>query len=181
MDYRNTITVKQYVSPIGCILLGSVQDSLVLCDWQTDTHSQKIKKRLEQILSATYREGTSGVIEAAQSQLEEYFSGKRQNFDLHLALVGTDFQKTVWKALLSIPYGETVSYAALARIIGKPKAVRAVANANNANALSVVIPCHRVIGSNRTLTGYGGGLDIKLKLLELETKHSLYNLHENRT
>lgn len=64
---------------------------------------------------------------------------------------------------------------------GKPKAVRAVANANNANALSVVIPCHRVIGSNRTLTGYGGGLDIKLKLLELETKHSLYNLHENRT
>ncbi|EJX03477.1 methylated-DNA--protein-cysteine S-methyltransferase [gut metagenome] len=109
------------------------------------------------------------MIEWAQVQLSDYFSGKRKSFELPLYLSGTDFQLSVWNELIQIPYGNTISYAELARRIGRPTAIRAVANANNANPLSVFIPCHRVIGSNCELVGYGGGLAIKEQLLRLET------------
>src|SRR5687768_14346159 len=101
-------------------------------------------------------------------QLNEYFSGKRQKFDLELAPKGTPFQLAVWNALIEIPYGDTISYAELARRIGKPSAVRAVGAANGANPIPVIIPCHRVIGSNGTLTGYGGGIERKQWLLAHE-------------
>jgi methylated-DNA-[protein]-cysteine S-methyltransferase len=101
-------------------------------------------------------------------QLSEYFSGKRTVFELDLALRGTPFQLDVWNALRGIPYGDTISYAELARRIGKPNAVRAVGAANGANPIPVIIPCHRVIGSNGTLTGYGGGIERKQWLLALE-------------
>jgi methylated-DNA-[protein]-cysteine S-methyltransferase len=101
-------------------------------------------------------------------QLFEYFSGKRQVFELDLAPRGTEFQLAVWNALVAIPYGDTISYAELARRIGKPSAVRAVGAANGANPIPVIIPCHRVIGSNGTLTGYGGGIERKQWLLALE-------------
>lgn len=108
------------------------------------------------------------IIESATAQLDEYFACKRQTFDIPLLFAGTDFQKTVWNTLLSIPYGKTISYGEMARLIGKPRAVRAVANANGANAISIFAPCHRVIGSDNTLTGYGGGLAVKEYLLKLE-------------
>jgi methylated-DNA-[protein]-cysteine S-methyltransferase len=101
-------------------------------------------------------------------QLADYFSGKRKEFDLELAPRGTAFQLAVWNALREIPYGDTISYAELARRIGKPSAVRAVGAANGANPIPVIIPCHRVIGSNGTLTGYGGGIERKQWLLALE-------------
>jgi methylated-DNA-[protein]-cysteine S-methyltransferase len=101
-------------------------------------------------------------------QLAEYFSGKRTVFALDLAPRGTPFQLAVWNALLEIPYGDTISYAELARRIGKPSAVRAVGAANGANPIPIIIPCHRVIGSNGTLTGYGGGIERKQWLLALE-------------
>ena len=101
-------------------------------------------------------------------QLDEYFAKKRKEFDLPLMFVGTEFQKSVWDALLSIPYGKTESYGALAARLGRPKSVRAVAGANGANAISIIVPCHRVIGSNHSLTGYGGGIEAKRYLLELE-------------
>ncbi len=101
-------------------------------------------------------------------QLSEYFAGKRTVFELDLALRGTTFQLDVWNALRDIPYGDTISYAELARRIGKPNAVRAVGTANGANPIPVIIPCHRVIGSNGTLTGYGGGIERKQWLLALE-------------
>lgn len=101
-------------------------------------------------------------------QLSEYFAGKRTVFELDLALRGTTFQLDVWNALRDIPYGDTISYAELARRIGKPNAVRAVGAANGANPIPVIIPCHRVIGSNGTLTGYGGGIERKQWLLALE-------------
>ncbi len=101
-------------------------------------------------------------------QLNEYFSGKRQTFDLELAPRGTPFQLAVWNALLEVPYGDTISYAELARRIGKLAAVRAVGAANGANPIPVIIPCHRVIGSNGTLTGYGGGIERKQWLLAHE-------------
>lgn len=106
--------------------------------------------------------------EAAIAQLEEYFAGRRQSFHLPLAPEGTSFQRMVWQALIEIPYGETVSYGELARRIGRPQASRAVGLANGANPLPIVIPCHRVIGADGSLTGFGGGLDIKRKLLALE-------------
>jgi methylated-DNA-[protein]-cysteine S-methyltransferase len=102
------------------------------------------------------------------SQLDEYFAGTRKRFDVELGAKGTDFQRVVWRALVEIPYGETVSYGELARRIGHPLAPRAVGLANGANPLPIIVPCHRVIGSNGSLTGFGGGLDVKRKLLELE-------------
>jgi methylated-DNA-[protein]-cysteine S-methyltransferase len=101
-------------------------------------------------------------------ELEEYFAGTRREFDFLLDLRGTDFQVACWRALLAIPYGETRSYAAIARAVGKPNAFRAVGMANNRNPVAIVVPCHRVIASDGTLCGYGGGLDVKRKLLELE-------------
>jgi methylated-DNA-[protein]-cysteine S-methyltransferase len=115
-----------------------------------------------------------GWVEAAEKtapyarQLEEYFAGRRRQFDLPLDLHGTEFQKRCWQELLKIPYGETRSYADVARAIGKPSAVRAVGLANGQNPIAIIVPCHRVIGSDGSLTGYGGGLETKRKLLELE-------------
>lgn len=106
----------------------------------------------------------------AAQQLAEYFEGKRTAFDLPLSPVGTPFQMAVWQALLEIPYGETRSYGEIAAAIGNPKASRAVGMACNRNPIWIVIPCHRVVGSNRALTGYAGGLDMKRVLLELEQK-----------
>jgi methylated-DNA-[protein]-cysteine S-methyltransferase len=107
-------------------------------------------------------------LEKASTQLEAYFAGELKAFDLDLMTTGTPFQRRVWHALADIPYGETISYGELARWIKNPRAVRAVGRANGANPIAIVLPCHRVIGSNGTLTGYGGGLDRKAKLLALE-------------
>jgi methylated-DNA-[protein]-cysteine S-methyltransferase len=109
-----------------------------------------------------------------RAQLEEYFAGERTVFDLELDLAGTPFQRRVWRALQDIPYGETISYGELARRIGNPSAVRAVGLANGRNPVSIVVPCHRVIGSDGSLTGYGGGLPRKRYLLELEQGTTLF-------
>lgn len=162
------IKTKRYESPCGILLLGSYEDKLCLCDWQKEKPHDYIGKRLKRFLQTDFEEGTSEVIEKAVRQLDDFFAGKRKEFDVPLLFVGTDFQKTVWNELLKIPFGTTVSYGEMARRIGMPKAVRAVANANGANAISILAPCHRVIGSDHSLTGYGGGLDVKRTLLELE-------------
>jgi len=106
----------------------------------------------------------------AIEQLKAYFAGKLTRFDLTLAPAGTPFQQSVWSALLEIPYGETTSYGAVAKLIGRPNAIRAVGAANGANPIPIVIPCHRVIGSNGKLTGFGGGLPTKEHLLKLESR-----------
>lgn len=162
------IKTKRYESPCGILLLGSYEDKLCLCDWQKEKHHDYVSRRLKRFLQTDFEEGTSEVIEKAVRQLDDFFAGKRKEFDVPLLFVGTDFQKTVWNELLKIPFGTTVSYGEIARRIGMPKAVRAVANANGANAISILAPCHRVIGSDHSLTGYGGGLDVKRTLLELE-------------
>lgn len=115
-----------------------------------------------------YVQKETELIKRTKMQLEEYFAGKRKNFDLPLAAEGTDFQKKVWNALLEIPYGKTVSYGELAKKLGKPKAARAVGGACNKNPICIIVPCHRVIGANGNLTGYAFGLDFKRKLLQLE-------------
>lgn len=110
-------------------------------------------------------------LEEARAQLDAYFAGKRASFALPLAAAGTPFQQQVWRALQDIPCGETISYGELARRIGQPSAARAVGAANGQNPLAIVVPCHRVIGSNGALTGYAGGLNIKQALLQLEARH----------
>lgn len=169
MKEKNIIKTKRYESPCGTLLLGSFDDKLCLCDWQVEKHRDHVNRRLKRILNAEFEEGTSEVIEKAVKQLDEFFAGQRKEFDVPLLFTGTDFQKTVWNELLEIPFGMTISYGEMARRIGMPKAVRAVANANGANSMSIFAPCHRVIGSDHSLTGYGGGLASKRFLLELET------------
>ena len=166
---ENIIKTKLYESPCGTLLLGSFGDKLCLCDWQVEKHRDHVDGRLKRVLRAEFEEGTSDVIEETVRQLDEFFAGKRREFDIPLLFVGTDFQRKVWNELLNIPYGQTISYGEMARRIGMPKSVRAVANANGSNAISILAPCHRVIGSDGSLTGYGGGLAAKRMLLELES------------
>lgn len=166
------IVVKEYDAPCGRLVLGAFANRLCLCDWVHGKHREQNEQRLRRILSADFHTGTSSLLDAAALQLDEYFAGQRRRFDIPLLLTGTGFQKKVWQALLEIPYGATVSYSGLAVRIGLPRAVRAVANANGANAISIFAPCHRVIGSDNSLTGYAGGLPAKQYLLGLEQKNN---------
>jgi methylated-DNA-[protein]-cysteine S-methyltransferase len=129
---------------------------------------KSVDDRIKKLLDADYIEADDEVLKETRKQIDEYFIMQRQEFTLPLLMVGTEFQKSVWNALLKIPYGKTASYLELSKIIGNEKAVRAVANANGANAIALIIPCHRIIGTNGKLTGYGGGLPLKKKLLDLE-------------
>lgn len=172
-----TIFLQTYHSPCGEILLGSYDGRLCLCDWMTDAgRREAVDKRLRHLLDAAFEPGSSDVTRQASEELDAYFAHRQTAFSVPLLLAGTDFQKRVWNELLTIPYGETVSYAELAQRVGNPKAVRAVASANRMNALSIFVPCHRVIGSNRQLTGYAGGLQAKTYLLNLEQENmNLFN------
>ena len=114
------------------------------------------------------KENENSIVKDTKNQLDEYFNNKRQVFNLPINPIGTDFQKKVWAELLKIPYGQTASYREIAVKIGNPKASRAVGSANNKNPIAIIIPCHRVIGANKKLTGYAGGLDKKQMLLDLE-------------
>lgn len=157
-----------YESPCGTLMLGSLGDHLCLCDWQGEKNRDHVANRLRRLLDASFIDGTSAVIDTAIVQLNEYFAGQRKEFYIPLLFAGTDFQRKVWDALLSIPFGQTISYSEMARQIEMPKAIRAVANANGANAISIFAPCHRVIGHNHTMTGYAGGIAAKRYLLALE-------------
>lgn len=172
MEINSIIQIQRYHSPCGDLMLGSFEGKLCLCDWAAEKHRDVVDIRLRKVLQADYEEKTSDIIQETRKQLDEYFDGRRTVFDIPLLFVGTDFQKKVWHKLLEIPYGTTISYGELAAQLGMPKAVRAVANANGANAISIIAPCHRVIGSDRSLTGYGGGLEAKRVLLTLELDKS---------
>lgn len=169
MKGNDRIITGRYESPCGTLMLGSFADRLCLCDWQMGhEHNNRVNGRLRRMLGAEFEAGGSPVIDEAKIQLDEYFAGARREFDVPLLFAGTDFQRRVWAALPTIPYGQTISYGEMARRIGMPTAVRAVANANGANAISIFAPCHRVIGSDRKLTGYAGGLAAKTFLLQME-------------
>ena len=174
-----TILKHYYQSPYGELIIGSIDNKLCLCDWRYRRMRQSIDKRLESYLHATFDEVKAKdctIIQQTISQLTEYFTKKRQSFDIPLLFCGTDFQQKIWRALITVPYGTTSTYAKLAQRINNPKAIRAVANANGANALSIIVPCHRIIGSNGELLGYAGGLNAKKKLLNLEAIHINHSL-----
>ena len=160
MRYMTTIE-----SPVGPLALMSDGTSLtaVLFDDERETRRRK---------EAIVTDEAATPFPQARRELAEYFAGKRTTFEVPLAPEGTAFQRKVWSALLRVPYGATATYGDIARQIGAPKAVRAVGAANGRNPIAIVVPCHRVIGANGTLTGYGGGLDRKRVLLDLETAHA---------
>ncbi len=162
------VAIQYYQSPFGLLILGAYEEQLVLCNWVYRKKSKGIDERIQSFLKAEYVEKRTDLIDAVENQLAEYFTGQRKTFEINLLLIGSEFQKKVWKALLTVAYGETSSYLALSNEIGNPAAIRAVAAANGANAISIIIPCHRIIGSDGKLVGYGGGLYAKKKLLELE-------------
>ena len=164
----NKISITYYKSPIGELLLGSYDGKLCLADFRYRRMRTSIDNRIQKGLKAEYVEQSSKVIEETIKEMKEYFAGERKDFDIPLLMVGTDFQKSVWKGLIQVPYGTTASYLELSKRIGNEKAVRAVASANGANSIAILVPCHRIIGSNGDLVGYAGGLDVKRKLLELE-------------
>lgn len=145
-------------SPVGTLCIVGNERGITSIEYVKKHH----------VRPANAEEKETPLLKQAAKELTEYFEGKRRHFNLPLDEQGTDFQKCVWAALREIPYGETRSYKEIAEKAGSPKGCRAVGMANNRNPISIVTPCHRVIGADGTLTGYGGGLDIKKKLLELE-------------
>lgn len=175
---KGYILYSTYKTPIGEFIIGVMNDRLCLLDYVNRGNNasrtrKTIDKRLTSLLNADMCEldekTSNPLIVKTKQQLDEYLQGQRKTFDLPLLTAGTEFQKQVWQALQNIPYGETCSYGMLAKKLNNEKAVRAVAGANGANAISIVIPCHRVIGSNGSLGGYAGGLDVKKALLALES------------
>ncbi|WP_078597470.1 methylated-DNA--[protein]-cysteine S-methyltransferase [Evansella clarkii] len=156
-------------SPIGKLTVGKSEKGICFVEFGSSEETKPlIEKWLQsKLMNVKLVEDTEQLHEAAM-QINEYFSGERRDFDLPLDLRGTQFQNLVWNQVKTIPYGETRSYKHIAMEIGAPKAVRAIGGANNQNPVPLIIPCHRVIGSNGSMVGYGGGLDKKVQLLTLE-------------
>ena len=148
-----------YDSPVGCLRIFENGKGITLIKFLSDTKDQ-----------LTTTEADTPLLKEAVQQLADYFSGKRKDFTLPLDLQGTEFQLRTWNALRAIPYGETRTYKQIAEAIGCPKGCRAVGLANNRNPIAIVVPCHRVIGMDGSLTGYAGGLDIKERLLAIEKR-----------
>lgn len=169
MDKRTDTTQKRHVykmvdSPVGRLTVVATDDGLAGILWEKE-RPRRVRLHVEA------EDNGHPVLLETERQLGEYFAGQRKTFTMTLDLTGTAFQRKVWAALLTIPFGETRSYAQIARQIGHPGAVRAVGAANGRNPVSIVAPCHRVIGSTGTLTGFAGGLDAKARLLALEASH----------
>lgn len=162
------ISIQYHKTSVGELILGSIEGNLCLADWRYRRMRSTVDNRLRRVLDAVYVVESSSVIELTISQLTEYFEGNRKEFELPIQLAGTDFQKSVWETLMTIPFGKTESYLGLSRKLGDENAIRAVASANGANAISIIVPCHRIIGSDGDLVGYAGGLPAKKKLLTLE-------------
>jgi len=162
------INIQYFKSDYGELILGAYQGKLCLCDWRYRKMRRAIDKRITELLDASYLLQNDAVIVQTIDQLKQYFCGQRQEFDLPLLFAGTEFQQRVWQQLIKVRYGITSSYLELSAQLGNVKAIRAVATANGANAISIIVPCHRIIGSDGKLVGYAGGLDVKKKLLQLE-------------
>ncbi len=150
--------------------MGEYEEKLCLFDWKYRKMRGQVDRRIQNGLHGQYIEGDCPLFSVLEKQLDEYLLKKREIFDVPLLTVGSDFQKSVWEKLLTIPYGRTESYMGLSNMLNNPKAIRAVASANGANAISIIIPCHRIIGSDGSLGGYAGGLSVKQKLLNLENQ-----------
>ncbi len=165
------IDVKRIETPIGSMIACANNNGICMLEFNDRKSLEKELQDIAKFFNATIVQGENPHFKNLEKELSEYFEGKRKEFTIPLSPVGTDFQRNVWEILRSIPYAKTKSYLEQAQILGNPKATRAVANANGLNKISILIPCHRVIGSNGKLTGYGGGVWRKQFLLDLERKN----------
>ena len=165
---EKVVDLKRIETPLGTMIACADENGICMLEFSDRKALPTELKEISKHFNANIIQGENPHFKILEQELVEYFAGKRQIFTVPLSLVGTAFQKKVWEVLRGIPYGTTRSYQQQANILGNPKAVRAVANANGLNKISIIIPCHRVIGTNGTLTGYGGGIWRKQKLLELE-------------
>ena len=162
------IHIQYHQTKIGELILGAFDQKLCLLDFRYRKKRTTIDHRIKRELEADFIEQSDAVTNTAKQQIDAYLAGNRRLFNIPLLMTGSDFQKQVWNKLMEVTYGTTCSYAQLAKQMHHEKAVRAVANANGANAIALIIPCHRIIGSNGQLTGYAGGLAAKQYLLHLE-------------
>jgi methylated-DNA-[protein]-cysteine S-methyltransferase len=158
------LSYKYFASPVGKLKLVASETGLMAILWENDNPR---RVRLDDLVEDNHQ----SILVETERQLTEYFAGKRDVFSIPLDMRGTAFQKDVWRALQEIPFGKTLSYGQIAKLLGRPKASRAVGAANGRNPISIVVPCHRVIGSSGKLTGFAGGLETKAHLLNLETSH----------
>jgi methylated-DNA-[protein]-cysteine S-methyltransferase len=161
-----SLAYKTIDSPVGKLKLVASEKGLVAVLWDNDRRENDKPSHVR--LEGLVEDGGCAILIEAERQLGEYFAGRRKTFSVPLDIRGTSFQKSVWDALLAIPFGETRSYGQLAAQLGNAKAMRAVGAANGRNPIPIIVPCHRVIGSSGKLTGFGGGLEVKARLLDLE-------------
>ncbi|MFN8241305.1 MAG: methylated-DNA--[protein]-cysteine S-methyltransferase [Bacteroidales bacterium] len=159
---------SSFDSPLGKLTAASVDDKICMLEFSDSNRVAGTLEELSALTGYTPSESTGGILTDLSFQLDEYFSGKRKVFDLPVKFFGSDFRIRVWNELLRIPYGETRTYLQQTLLLGDSKAIRAVASANGANRIAILVPCHRVMGANGKLTGYAGGIWRKRWLLELE-------------
>lgn len=169
VSHRQIIFTDIFHSPCGMMLLADYNGKLCMSDWMINPHNPHTMECLQNNLYTVFEERCTPLLECVKKQLCEYFEGIRMTFDIPLFYIGSSFQCSVMRALKNIPYGTTTTYAEIACKIGNPRSVRAVAHAIACNPLSIIIPCHRVVGSNHRLTGYAGGLEAKRFLINLES------------
>lgn len=170
---HQVIYVTRILTPLGPMLAACVDDKLCMLEFTDRKMLETELSTLNKLLKANFLPGHHPLFDQLSQELKEYFEGERTDFDIPLITPGTEFQNSVWRVLLEIPYGETRSYADQAIKLGNLKAIRAVATANGYNRISIIVPCHRVIGKDGSLVGYGGGLNRKKFLLQLEAKHKV--------
>jgi len=167
-----SLFTKYIETPVGPMWMAANDEGICLFEFEDRRRIEQIMKRITHLLNTDFVVGDHRYHALLEAQMNEYFAGTRKEFDLPLNLVGSEFQKKVWTGLLDIPYGKTRSYKEQSIYLGDEKAIRAVAGANGQNSIAIIVPCHRVIGSSGSLTGYGGGLPRKQWLLDHESKYS---------
>ena len=170
---QKQIEIQFHKTSVGEFVVGSIEHSICLLDYRWRKRRSFIDQRIKSSFNATFIEQNNPLLEKVKTQIDRYLNAELKIFEFPINLVGSDFQKSVWKTLKTIPYGETRSYLQLTEMLGISKSsVRAVANANGANAIALAIPCHRIIGSDGSLVGYAGGLQTKKRLLGIEKRNS---------
>ncbi|HDL7425623.1 TPA: methylated-DNA--[protein]-cysteine S-methyltransferase [Yersinia enterocolitica] len=170
-EQTQIIIIQRFTTPLGPMFVCATERGVCLLEFTDRRMLETEFHDLQRLLNARIMSGENSHTRQAEKEISEYFSGTRQQFELTLDAPGSDFQRSVWQGLSAVPYGQTSHYQALSGQIGKPNAVRAVAAANGANRIALVIPCHRVIGKDGSMTGYGGGIARKEWLIEHERKH----------
>ncbi|HMI02999.1 MAG TPA: methylated-DNA--[protein]-cysteine S-methyltransferase [Pedobacter sp.] len=166
------INMTEFSTPLGPMLAGATSEGICLLEFTNRIRLEKEFSELQRLLNATMQPGSNQHLDQLENELSEYFEGKRKSFSVPLHTPGNEFAQTVWKTLLEIPYGKTCSYKEQAEMMNNPKAIRAIASTNGRNRLAIIIPCHRVIGSDGNMTGYAAGIDKKKWLLKFERENS---------